>query len=144
MPYTKPKSIKKAEGHLPSPQERESKPYTHKQETPPAYSREHLSVSLCVWNNFDFSPAQKSAKHFFLQYVKTRSVSDRTNITICRVKGFMNLYFFPVVLKFSIYEIPSSFRTTSFADEKKPLQCLNSVFAFSKSSPCFLSVSKRA
>lgn len=69
-PYIKPISIKKAEGHLPSPQERESKPYTHKQETPPAYSREHLSVSLCVWNNFDFSPAQKSAKRFFSSICK--------------------------------------------------------------------------
>lgn len=77
--------------------------------------------------------------------VKTRSVYDCTKITNCWLKGFMNLLFFClIILKFSVYEIPSSFRTSSFADEKKPLQCLNSVFAFSKSSPCFLSVSKRA
>ena len=91
------------------------------------------------------NPALKSAKRFFLQYVKTRSVYDCTKITNCWLKGFMNLLFFClIILKFSVYEIPSSFRTSSFADEKKPLQCLNSVFAFSKSSPCFLSVSKRA
>ena len=80
----------------------------------------------------DFSLAQKSAKRFFLQYVKTRSVYDCTKITNCWLKGFMNLLFFClIILKFSVYEIPSSFRTSSFADEKKPLQCLNSVFAFS-------------
>lgn len=71
------------------PQARESKPYTHKQEIPPAYHGEHLSVSLCIMQFLDFSLAQKSAKRFFFQYVKTRSVYDRTNITIYWLKGFI-------------------------------------------------------
>lgn len=40
----------------------------------------------------------------------------------------MNLLFFClIILKFSVYEIPSSFRTSSFADEKILLQYLNVV-----------------
>lgn len=80
-----------------------------------------------------------------LRHFRLNFSNPCTKITNCWLKGFMNLLFFClIILKFSVYEIPSSFRTSSFADEKKPLQCLNSVFAFSKSSPCFLSVSKRA
>lgn len=47
----------------------------------------------------DFSLAQKSAKRFFSQNVKTRSVYDRTKITNCWLKGFTNLLFFcPIIL----------------------------------------------
>ena len=70
VPYTKPINIKKAEGHSPMPQARESKPYTHKQEIPPAYHGEHLSVSLCIMQFLDFSLAQKSAKRFFSSICK--------------------------------------------------------------------------
>ena len=52
------------------PQARESKPYTHKQEIPPAYHGEHLSVSLCIMQFLDFSLAQKSAKRFFSSICK--------------------------------------------------------------------------
>lgn len=46
-----------------------------------------------------FSLAQKSAKRFFSQNVKTRSVYDRTKITNCWLKGFTNLLFFcPIIL----------------------------------------------
>lgn len=100
VPYTKPINIKKAEGHLPSPQERESKPYHTNRKRPPHIAGRHLSVSLCVRNYFDFSPTQKSAKRFFSQNVKTRSVYDRIKITNCWLKGFMNLLFFlPYYLK---------------------------------------------
>ena len=45
------------------------------------------------------SLAQKSAKRFFSQNVKTRSVYDRTKITNCWLKGFTNLLFFcPIIL----------------------------------------------
>ena len=47
-----------------------SKPYTHKQEIPPAYHGEHLSVSLCIMQFLDFSLAQKSAKRFFSSICK--------------------------------------------------------------------------
>ena len=69
VPYTKPINIKKAEGHSPI-RKRGSPPYTHKQEIPPAYHGEHLSVSLCIMQFLDFSLAQKSAKRFFSSICK--------------------------------------------------------------------------
>ena len=76
------------------PQARESKPYTHKQEIPPAYHGEHLSVSLCIMQFLDFSLAQKSAKRFFSYYVKTWSTYDHTNIANYKITKLLFLYFF--------------------------------------------------
>ena len=70
VPYTKPINIKKSGRAFAYPQARESKPYTHKQEIPPAYHGEHLSVSLCIMQFLDFSLAQKSAKRFFSSICK--------------------------------------------------------------------------
>lgn len=56
---------KKSGRALAYPQARESKPYTHKQETPPAYRREHLSVSLCVLLIWTFRLHRKQLNAFF-------------------------------------------------------------------------------
>lgn len=69
VPYTKPINIKSGRAFA-YPQARESKPYTHKQEIPPAYHGEHLSVSLCIMQFLDFSLTQKSAKRFFSSICK--------------------------------------------------------------------------
>lgn len=50
-PYYKPYIYKKSGRAFAYPQARESKPYTHKQETPPAYRKEHFTVS-CAYLNF--------------------------------------------------------------------------------------------
>lgn len=99
VPYTKPINIKKAEGHSPIRKRGSPSPIHTNRRYPPVYHGEHLSVSLCIMQFLDFSLAQKSAKRFFSQNVKTRSVYDRTKITNCWLKGFTNLLFFcPIIL----------------------------------------------
>lgn len=58
------------------PPERESKLYACKQETPPAYSREHLTVSKHTFEFSTFLRHLKSAKRFFSQNVKTQLQYD--------------------------------------------------------------------
>lgn len=50
-PITNPIYTKKNGRAFAYPQARESKPYVHKQETPPAYRKEHFTVS-CAHLNF--------------------------------------------------------------------------------------------
>ena len=64
------------------------------------FDKQFRDCFRCVFSiAIRISLAQKSAKRFFSQNVKTRSVYDRTKITNCWLKGFTNLLFFcPIIL----------------------------------------------